>query len=243
YFKLEYFAKHRRVIWQNERGDGFYVIYRGKAAVYREEDSGIKTFLAILSEKDSFGEIALIKEIARTATVEALTPLVCLVLHKEHFKQFIESQHIENKERITQLIQVNTFLKSLPFFEDIPAEVMNRVILESTEREYQPQELAIKQGEPGEEFYIIRQGSVEVWKDYTTPSAQKLAALKSGDYFGEIALFEDTPRTSSVIVTEPSRILVVPKQTFFKILNANVLSGMVIEESVKNRRLAIETVE
>ena len=209
----------------------------------KEEDSGIRTVLAILSEKDSFGEIALMKDIPRTATVEAVTPLLCLVLHQDYFKQFIESQHLENKEHITQLIQLATFLKSLPMFEDIPADVMNRVILETKEKEYPANELVIKQGDPGDEFYIIRTGSVAVWKDYQTQIASQVATLTAGEYFGEIALVEDTPRTSSVITREPSRFLVVPKQTFFKILRANVLSGIMIEDAVIKRKSAIKKLE
>jgi CRP-like cAMP-binding protein len=243
YFRLEYFAKHRKVIWQGKLSDGFYVIYRGKAVVIKEEDSGVRTVLAILSEKDSFGEMALIKDISRTATVEAVTPLLCMVLHKDYFKRFIESQHLENKEHITQLIQLTTFLKSLPMFEDIPADVMNRVILESKEKEYPANELVIKQGDPGDEFYIIRTGSVAVWKDYQTPIASQVATLPAGEYFGEIALVEATPRTSSVITREPSRFLVIPKQTLFKILRANVLSGIMIEEAVTKRKSAINKLE
>src|SRR5437899_6002382 len=73
---------------QGKRGDEFFIILEGRAAVSR---NGRR--IRLLGQGDHFGELALlhpsIKGIPRTATVTALTPLRCFVLHQHHFRVLI----------------------------------------------------------------------------------------------------------------------------------------------------------
>lgn len=235
YMELEYFRPGRTVVWQGKPGDAFYTIYQGNAEVFRERSNGHRTLLASLSAGDSFGEMALIKDEPRAATVKARSALICLVLRKKFFKEFVESC-MEDKNQITQLIQWTTLLKNMPMFADLPAEAMARVILEMSERQAQKGEAIIHEGDAAEEFYILRSGGAVVWKDYGKPTARQIATLGAGSYFGEIALFEDSPRTATVTAQELSQILVMPKQAFFNILRSSIFSGIWVEETSRTRR-------
>ena len=236
YMDVEYFRPGRTVVWQGKPGDAFYTIYEGSADVFREGSRGCRTLLASLSARDSFGEIALIKDEPRTATVKARSALICLVLRKQFFKKFVETC-LEDKDQITKLIQWNALLKGLPMFVDLPAETMARVILEMSERHVAKGETVIREGDAASEFYILRSGAAEVWKDHGKPASRKIATLgPPGAYFGEIALFEDSPRTATVVAQEPSEILVMPKEAFFRILRTSIFSGMWVEETSRVRR-------
>ena len=74
-------------------------------------------------------------------------------------------------------------------------------------------EVAIRQGEVGERFYVVRSGQVQVERD-----GQVLARLGSGEAFGEIALLLDVPRTATVIAEEPTELLALDATDFRDVL-------------------------
>ncbi len=73
------------VIREGEQGDCFYVIARGSVAIYRTLESGKKKQIRILNDGDYFGEIALFKNIPRTATIKTRTPCILLSLTRWQF--------------------------------------------------------------------------------------------------------------------------------------------------------------
>ena len=69
-------------------------------------------------------------------------------------------------------------------------------------------------GEPGHEFFVLLEGEADVTKD-----GQSINTLRAGDFFGEIALVEDTPRTATVTATTPVRMLVITDRAFKRLLD------------------------
>jgi CRP-like cAMP-binding protein len=70
-----------------------------------------------------------------------------------------------------------------------------------------------REGQSGSEFFVIVDGEVSVTKD-----GQELRRLGSGDFFGEIALLEDSPRTATVTAVTPLRFFVLTRQAFRSLL-------------------------
>lgn len=70
-----------------------------------------------------------------------------------------------------------------------------------------------RQGSPGREFVVLVQGEAEVSKN-----GRKIATLKGGDFFGEIALISNRPRTATVVAKTPVRVLVVTDRAFRRLL-------------------------
>jgi len=77
----------------------------------------------------------------------------------------------------------------------------------------------IHEGERSEGFYIVREGSVAVFRDAVGQPVQLLARLHRGDFFGELGLFGMAKRTASVRTTEPSCILKITKRDLLAFLN------------------------
>jgi len=71
----------------------------------------------------------------------------------------------------------------------------------------------VHEGDPGDKFYLIVRGKVEVFRE------SSLAVLDDGDYFGEIALLESTPRTASVKTLAPSVFLVLHRGHFLELMS------------------------
>jgi len=89
-FVTELYPADRSVIVQEDPGSRFYIIVRGKVAVLRHAEDGSEECVAALSDGDYFGEIALIEDVPRTATVVTRTPTVFLSLDRLDFWILLE---------------------------------------------------------------------------------------------------------------------------------------------------------
>jgi CRP-like cAMP-binding protein len=74
-------------------------------------------------------------------------------------------------------------------------------------RNYGPGEPVFKQGDPGSGMYIIIEGSVGIFLDIPQQTPKQLSKLGDGDFFGEIALLDESPRTASATALENSTII------------------------------------
>jgi ATP-binding cassette subfamily B protein len=89
-FVTESYPANRIVVREGTSGNRFYLIARGRVAVWKTGEQGKEERVAILDDGDHFGEIALIENVRRTATVRTLTPCVLLTLHREHFQNLLQ---------------------------------------------------------------------------------------------------------------------------------------------------------
>ncbi|NJD19659.1 MAG: ATP-binding cassette domain-containing protein [Gemmatimonadetes bacterium] len=89
-FVTESYAPEQVVVHEGHRGTRFYLIVRGRVAVERQDADGTTRELAILADGDHFGEIALLRDIPRVASVRTLTPCVFLTLQRELFLLMLE---------------------------------------------------------------------------------------------------------------------------------------------------------
>ena len=87
-----------------------------------------------------------------------------------------------------------TLLKKVPLFEAMNHREMDAVERIMHRREYRAGEVIFRQGEPGVGMYVVRHGLVEIIYE---PSGEVLAELRDGDFFGEIALLNETPRSAT----------------------------------------------
>jgi ATP-binding cassette subfamily B protein len=91
WFATETFQPGRDIVKQNDPGDKFYIIVRGKVEVRRtEEQSGLTNRMAVLHDGDFFGEITLLTGFPRTASVRARTVCTCISLERVHFNRMLE---------------------------------------------------------------------------------------------------------------------------------------------------------
>ncbi len=91
FFATETFQPGREIVRQNDPGDKFYIIARGKVGVWRTEElSGNSKRVAVLQDGDFFGEITLITGFPRTATVRTLTVCTCISLERGQFNRMMD---------------------------------------------------------------------------------------------------------------------------------------------------------
>ncbi|MED4783698.1 ATP-binding cassette domain-containing protein [Brevibacillus choshinensis] len=112
-------------------------------------------------------------------------------------------------------------LSRLPFFQGIERSVLKEISNLFNTENYGVGQTIIHEGEPGEKFYLIARGRVEITK--STPDTEtgqiRLAVLEDGDHFGEIALLENVPRTATVSALTPCVFLTLQRKVLYYILS------------------------
>ena len=88
-FASEQVPGDRLVLQEGDPGDRFYIIVRGRVAVSKGNEGDADRTVAVLETGDHFGEIALLRDVPRTATVRTLSPCMFLTLQRGHFLELI----------------------------------------------------------------------------------------------------------------------------------------------------------
>ncbi|MDA8078223.1 MAG: cyclic nucleotide-binding domain-containing protein [Nitrospiraceae bacterium] len=120
---------------------------------------------------------------------------------------------------------VRDILKGVPIFEELSGKELFQIGRILHEREYQPDEAVFRQGDPGVGMYIIAEGVVEIRND---PSGQVLTKLEGGEFFGELSLLEDAPRTASAVTRTPCRLLCFFQPDLLDLINRHPRLGVKI---------------
>ena len=97
-----------------------------------------------------------------------------------------------------------TTLERIPIFENLLKKELKNIAQLTHEREYKSNEYVFKKHAPAEGMYVILHGEIEI-KD--PKSGNIFANLHSGDFFGELALLDEEPRSASAICNVPSRLI------------------------------------
>ena len=107
-------------------------------------------------------------------------------------------------------------LKRAPLFEGLARKELVQLARVTEDLEVPAGRVLCEEGEIGHEFFVIVDGEIEV-----TRNGRRVATRSSGDFFGEIALIEEIPRTATVTAKTPLRFFVLTRQAFVRLMDAN----------------------
>lgn len=181
--------KDEIVIKQGEDGDYFYVIESGifEATAVNNGTSKITKY----ENGGSFGELALMYNKPRAATVKALTDGVIWALDRNTFRKIV-LKHAYNKRKMYE-----KFLETVPMLE--PLQPYEKTILCDALKQmhFKDGETIIKQGDIATGMYFVEKGTVCVYMDLND-NREKINHIAKGGYFGELALVMNQPRAATV---------------------------------------------
>lgn len=199
-------TKGTDVILQGDAGDLFYIIDSGvcevilNGRVFGEIDG--------TSERNFFGELALLYDSPRAATIRAVTDAECWSLDRVTFKRVLMDTTIKQRQLYLDFLdQVPIFSTLSPYEKMIVADAL-RV------RYYAVGAVIIEEGSAGDDFYIVEDGEVMCTKGDDEVSAR----LGSGDFFGELALITNDLRMATVTSVRKTKCLVLDRKTFQRLL-------------------------
>lgn len=116
--------------------------------------------------------------------------------------------------------------RSVPLFRGLEDSELKAIANLSKEMTFRAGETIVKEGDAGLGFYVIVDGQAEVRR-----KGKKVADLRRGNFFGEMSLFDDQPRSADVIATEPTKCQVLLRWNFWSLVSKNkkVVRGLFAE--------------
>jgi cAMP-dependent protein kinase regulator len=105
------------------------------------------------------------------------------------------------------------YLEQVPMFHACTSEQIDEVVELGQGRAIDPGEVIVREGEHGDEFFVIGTGEVAVSR-----AGSEVARLGPGDFFGELALFDEAPRNATVTATTGTTVVTIGRASFQKLL-------------------------
>lgn len=222
HIKLRKYAKNSAIVRQGEEGAHFYTIVDGTADVIVETGGKTKT-VGRLSTGDSFGETALLEKGKRTASVVATAPSTLFEISRQAFDEFVVS-HAESKEKITEVIRLSKILLSSPVFSFMDQRQLSTLLKMLKTENVSAGTLIFSQGDEGNKFYLIREGRVHLTRVENSADTLDIT-LEEGQFFGEMALVKNIPRTASAKAVTDCVFCTLTKEQFLSMLSGSLFSG------------------
>lgn len=132
------------------------------------------------------------------------------------------------RRRDKEEADVFDILKKVPIFQDLGRREFNKIESILHRRNWNVDQAIINEGDPGLGMYIIVAGEVRITQIGEDGVQQQLATLTGGDFFGEQALLDESPRTASAFANEPCRIIGFFRPDLLELIESNPRSGLKI---------------
>ena len=120
--------------------------------------------------------------------------------------------------RLERVLGVRMFVRRVPVLSGLSHAVLEDLAARMTQEKVPDGTEVVTQGEVGERLYIVKDGEAEVIARGEDGEATELATLSKNDYFGEIALLRDVPRTATVRARGPLELYVLGREDFRRLL-------------------------
>ncbi|XP_035759698.1 cAMP-dependent protein kinase type II-alpha regulatory subunit [Egretta garzetta] len=205
------------VIDQGDDGDNFYVIERGLYDIVVAKDNQSRC-VGRYDNHGSFGELALMYNTPRAATIVAMTEGALWGLDRVTFRRIILKNNAKKRKTY------ELFIESVPLLKSLEASERMKIVDVIGEKVYQDGERIISQGDKADCFYIVESGEVKILiksKTMTSKEANQeveIARCHRGQYFGELALVTNKPRAASAYAVGEVKCLVMDVQAFERLL-------------------------
>ncbi|KAL3315203.1 cAMP-dependent protein kinase type I-beta regulatory subunit [Cichlidogyrus casuarinus] len=206
------FPVHRNmgdtIIQQGGEGDNFYIIDQGSVEIFVNGD-----YVSTIGEGGSFGELALIYGTPRAATVRAKTEVKLWGIDRDSYRRILMGSTIRRRKMYQEFLSRVPILDNLDKWERLTvADALEPVRFEDGEK-------VVQQGDPGDDFFIITEGTAAVLqRPNETSEPIMVSTLGASDYFGEIALLLDRPRAATVVAQGPLKCVKLDRKRFERVM-------------------------
>lgn len=202
------------IISQGDAGSVLYIIEKGEFDCFKvfnkdEEPVLVKHY----GPEDSFGELALLYNAPRAATIKAKQDGVLWTLDRETFNHIVKESAMKKREKYVE------FLKSVSILKHVDDYEISQICDALKIKKYKNGDVIIKQNDNGEDFYIIESGHAKATKVFEEgKEAEEVKKYSIGDYFGELALIKNEPRAANIICTDDTICLSLDRKSFKRLL-------------------------
>ena len=202
-------------IQQGDDGDVLYVVESGELECSKHfKKDGPEVFLKMYQPGDSFGELALLYNAPRAATIKAKTNCVLWALDRATFNNIVKDAAQKKREKF------ENFLKKVDILSTIDSYELTQICDAIKETTFLKGDFIIKEGDYGDIFYILEDGNCKATKTLEPGKpATEIKKYSAGEYFGERSLIKGEPRYANIEVTsDMCKVLSLDRNSFKRLL-------------------------
>lgn len=198
---------------QDAQGDSAYVILRGTVSVFKESQEE-RVFVRSLSAGRLFGEFSMLWSTPRTRSVyvDETSSATLGILSREVFQDLVVRSEMRERSRREACLRRSAMLETLS------DEQISRLADALMTKCYEADEDIVTQGDGGDEFYVILEGTCVVEVKTGKDDVQEHRRCYAGDMFGEKALLEKTRRSATVRAVTQVEVLLLKRAAFERML-------------------------
>ena len=213
-FEEKKYKAGQNVITQGEEGDVLYLVDLGELDCEKVFKPGEKpTYLKTYKPGESFGELVLLYNAPRAATIRAKTDSTCWALDRECFNNIVKDATIKKREKYENTLKKVEILKSIDPYE------LGQICDALKSINFNKGDKIIHQGDKGDVFYILDEGKAHAEKVFEEgKKPQRVKDYEAGGYFGELALLKNEPRAATIIADTNCRCLALDRMAFKRLL-------------------------
>jgi len=200
--------KDEKIIEQGDDGDCLFVVEKGTVNCFKKT-GGEEKLVKTCTVGDAFGELALLYNCPRAASVVAADSVVLWQLDRESFNHIVRDSAQKRRDKYEDFLNKVPILDSMETYERMQ-------MCDALQHEvFQPGVKILEQGQSGDKFYILESGEASCTKVYTPESpAQEVLTYKAGDYFGELALLNNDTRAATITAKTECHVLTLTGKVF-----------------------------
>ena len=185
------------VIQQGDDGSELYVVYEGElncSKIFSGKTES--TFLKKYNPGEVFGELCLLYNTPRAASIVSNTNCVLFSLDRETFNHIVKDAAMQNRTKFEEFLNRVEVLQGLDTYER--NKLCDCLVIQN----FGTGEYIIKEGERGDTFFMIMEGTGEATKKNEDSGEEEVVfEYNENMYFGELALLKDEPRAASIRTT------------------------------------------
>jgi len=244
HIQVKTYPKEALICCEGDTGDSLFIISRGEVAVNRQIPSGREVWIRNLKEGDFFGEFGFFTDQKRHATVKSLTECEILEISRNELNGMIKT-HPHIKEVLQNLFNqrvLDLFLGLSPLFSSLTPVERGEILKRFRLHKIPEETLLFKGGDPPKFLYMVKSGEVELFTQNRQGKKIVLAAMRSGNIFGEIGTLFNKPRMAFAKTIRPSELLVLTKEDLEECLHQFPKLRSILEETSFKRLAQVKEI-
>ncbi len=236
--------KSRFIFKQGDKDDYSYYLLDGEIELYANEQLD-----SVIQSGSDRAKYALAQLQPRQFSAKAKTPLKILLIERNNLDQFMllsqettadpalrdgtgADMEVDEVDGVDDDTDWMTQMLQSELFSKIPMANIHQLFALLEEVEFSAGDIVIKQGDPGDHYYIVSEGRCAVSRKPTPKSNDiKLAELKTGDSFGEEALISESTRNATITMITDGVLMKLTKDTFVELVKKPTLQSLSFDEA------------
>jgi hypothetical protein len=197
------------VVRRGDASDAFYCVLSGELAVVIENDDGSERTIRLLGPGQFFGEIGLLQDAPRTASVRALTHARVYRLDAEAFRDLLDESPVF--AQFIDRLRLKRQFEHIPAFSTLSDEDLTRVILLQEPVRVPAGTVLCRQGEAADRLYVIANGRARLVRREIDDSETPIGERHPGEFYGDEAFFLGKAHAAELIMAEDGEVMTIAR--------------------------------